>query len=520
MKFFILALLSVTAIAQTPMFPPAGKVLVGLNGGGTSLQTPAYNTADMSSYSNNAPANALPSIFGMYMTLCTIPDVATWNTTGEPLMRAAGRNYYAYEIGVSLVVDNYVGGVEQSTTPCDPQVAAGNYDQQIQDLITDVKGVAPRPVYIRIGQECNGPWFGYTPSSFISSYQRIVTAFRTAGVTNASFIWNINPEGSASFMNWYPGDSYVDWMSINFVLGNSDFTNSETTTFFTQAASHNKPVALGEVAPAVAGYTVIGQGPKYWSTWFAPFFSTIMNGYSSQIGMLIYSNVDFTSPPYCSAGNCGINGSLPNNHLTEDAYVYTKWVSQLTGDSRYILGADKGALLTAVGVYTAPAAIYSGPTTAMAQSAVTLNGSTSTSPQGGTAYSWSLVSGPAQPAITPAVSTASASFPVPGTYNMKLSVTDSVGLFSSAAFAVTVSATSNSGNVQPVPVTFTFPPSATVALLTAYLANGATATQTCSASPCSFSVDIAQGNALLKIDYKNAGGVVIASTGNMPLKLT
>ncbi len=47
-----------------------------------------------------------------------------------------------------------------------------------------------RPVYLRIGYEFDNPGNALPPDQYVAAYRYLVDRFRTAGVTNAAYVWN------------------------------------------------------------------------------------------------------------------------------------------------------------------------------------------------------------------------------------------------------------------------------------------------------------------------------------------
>lgn len=106
----------------------------------------------------------------------------------------------------------------------------GTYDSVITNRAQALAAFA-WPVFLRPGWEMNGNWYTWSgplnnnqPELFVSAWQHIWRLFRQAGATNVAFVWCPNAASSpggtntASTNNWryyYPGDSYVDWVSTD-----------------------------------------------------------------------------------------------------------------------------------------------------------------------------------------------------------------------------------------------------------------------------------------------------------------
>lgn len=81
-------------------------------------------------------------------------------------------------------------------------------------------------IWIRPLHEVNGNWYGWcigdsqvnTNESYIQAFQRVVKIFRANEANNVKFIYNVNDQNvgkGASYMEAYPGDEYVDYVSMD-----------------------------------------------------------------------------------------------------------------------------------------------------------------------------------------------------------------------------------------------------------------------------------------------------------------
>jgi hypothetical protein len=110
--------------------------------------------------------------------------------------------------------------------------AAGTYNTQYTSLVNTIKnrgvGVQPNDLVFRPGWEFNGGWYPWgannssfvvdatRPPKFIQAFQNFVNISRSI-LPNALIDWNA-AHGSPSGLptsNWYPGDSYVDYIGMD-----------------------------------------------------------------------------------------------------------------------------------------------------------------------------------------------------------------------------------------------------------------------------------------------------------------
>jgi mannan endo-1,4-beta-mannosidase len=104
-----------------------------------------------------------------------------------------------------------------------PAIAAGRYDAYLRSYAGSVKAFGGR-VILSFGHEMNGDWYswGYhhtSPAAFVAAWRHIVTAFRSAGARNVTWLWTVNiierRLGIPSPARWWPGSSYVTWVGID-----------------------------------------------------------------------------------------------------------------------------------------------------------------------------------------------------------------------------------------------------------------------------------------------------------------
>ncbi len=158
--------------------------------------------------------------------------------------------------------------------------AAGTYNSQYTSLLNAIKnrgvGVQPDDLVLRPGWEFNGGWYPWgannssfvvdasRPGYFITAFQNFVNISRSI-LPNAKIDWNCamgTPSGLPT-SNWYPGDSYVDYIGMdvyNVNYSGTAATDSDATwwTYIktTQtygldwldsfAAAHGKPISIPE----------------------------------------------------------------------------------------------------------------------------------------------------------------------------------------------------------------------------------------------------------------------------------
>lgn len=184
----------------------------------------------------------------------------------------------------------YSYDVEGELVVYDQEVVEGKLDNEIRTLAQYVKSLG-KPVFFRPGYEFNGWWNGYSKEYYADSFKHIHTLFQEEGASNAIFVWTYEPTGgNEPYIDFYPGDSYVDWWGID-LFGhtfNDPKTNGLATQFIADAQKRGKPVIFPESAPS--GFDLDKQST--WSGWFVPYFG-LMEKYPSIKGFC-YTNHDFS----------------------------------------------------------------------------------------------------------------------------------------------------------------------------------------------------------------------------------
>ena len=138
-------------------------------------------------------------------------------------------------------------------------VAVGAYDSYIQTWATAAKNWG-HPFFLRFAHEMNGNWYpwcagtnGNTSAQYVQMWQHVHDLFTQVGATNVTWVWCVNTvySGSTPIAGLYPGDNYVDWISLDGYnrLANSwqDFSSvaAATITQLTNLAP-GKPIMVGE----------------------------------------------------------------------------------------------------------------------------------------------------------------------------------------------------------------------------------------------------------------------------------
>lgn len=114
------------------------------------------------------------------------------------------------------------GGVNQSSYQLQ-DIINGNYDSFIVSWANAAKAWG-NPFFLRFMHEMNGNWYpwgynvnGNTAGQYKAAWRHVHDLFQSNGVTNVTWVWcvNVNYSGSPGLAQFYPGDQYVDWISLD-----------------------------------------------------------------------------------------------------------------------------------------------------------------------------------------------------------------------------------------------------------------------------------------------------------------
>lgn len=167
----------------------------------------------------------------------------------------------AFQIGVSMTSNGNDYAQE---------IIDGVYDDNI-DALAAMLDSLDRNVFVRIGYEANGFWNGYNPTTYVPAFQRVADRMRAVS-DRFAIVWCTHPvDGLNRMLQFYPGDDYVDWWSIDLFQPHF-MTNQATQDFLVEATQRGFPVMIGESTPTQIG---VGNGQQSWDDWYAVYFGLI-----------------------------------------------------------------------------------------------------------------------------------------------------------------------------------------------------------------------------------------------------
>lgn len=292
------------------VIPQEGRIYYGakLEPQNRVMHTAGQTVSDFNAYWNLMDAGEKPAC---YMTYCNLTNPFV------PVLREDLERYrHDYGIYMPVQLGLYIVGIEDD-------IAAGLWDADIARFCNELNQLG-YPLYIRIGYECNGSHNNYDPTNYKAAFIRITNALR-ANHVEAATVFNVI---QGPYTAWYPGDAYVDWMSINaFSIWN--IQHPDTATFLNDAHARGKPVLIGEADPT---WWHTDQGQASWDGYFVPYFNLIET--FGGIKNFCYINTDWTSSSLPDWGDCRLQPyPIVAQHYRDEM-----------DSSLYLHGTDEAAL--------------------------------------------------------------------------------------------------------------------------------------------------------------------------------
>lgn len=260
------------------------------------------------------------------------------------------------------------------------KIAEGTYDASILFLAESLKAMAPRPIFLRIGYEFDGPWNCYQQSSFKAAFRRISQTIKQVGADNVITVWHsatwpdptiagerqddYDHRRSDHLNDWYPGDDAVDWIGISVFYRDLhqwerppvDTPQHAQEKAINFARDHKKPVIIAEAAPQAyrigalkRGYIVVNEQVnvsafEIWHKWYSPVFEFIDNN-RDVIKALAYINTDWESQPLwrCDEGQRAGTPECPqgfwgDSRVQANDEIKQKWLDEIHNSDKWVQG--------------------------------------------------------------------------------------------------------------------------------------------------------------------------------------
>jgi hypothetical protein len=174
------------------------------------------------------------------------------------------------------------------------EVASGRYDSLIRLAATNMKPLG-RNVLLRwdfeMTQPPGRPEYVGPPGDFIAAWRHIHDIFVAQGATNVQWVWAPQSAGfsDGTAGQFYPGDSYVDWIEASDVMGGKTWPTFAKlfTPMYQWAAPRGKPLLVWVGVPENP------SDPNWKANWFDGMRATIETSMPAVKGVIYYQAQDF-----------------------------------------------------------------------------------------------------------------------------------------------------------------------------------------------------------------------------------
>lgn len=287
--------------------PAAGKVYHGMGQYVPVFYTDQENWSYVTDY--QSAVNKTPFIYSIYASVN--PQTTIYNPDFSDFVDNHG-NPYILLVGISYLNPDW--SIDMTAA------LRGDWDSQITNLANQLKALN-KPVFIRPGFEFGEGSQGVhgspnlRPDEFKTFWIRMHNIFTQNGVTNVAWVWNaVNPD-QFNYMNYYPGDNYVDWWGINYFT-QGQITNGDN--FLILAAAHQKPVMICESCPIENNGT---DNSENWQSWFIPYFNTIDS--FPNLKAFVYISNPWDKPSFFD--------SWPNSQIHTNPFIAQNYSAKISG---------------------------------------------------------------------------------------------------------------------------------------------------------------------------------------------
>ena len=312
--------LSVLCILATPLLlhaqsrakfePPDGRVIHGMGQYVAYLYSDSENWQLVNEYLN--AVGEVPTAYAAYVYIDPLLDQL--DTTDLTDIVTNHQYPYAMLVGLTLFDASYLT-TGNANIPVQA-ILRGDFDNRIIAIADEIASLGV-PVFLRPGYEFgeNNSGIHEDPDvdgqDFINMWLHIYAIFQQRNVDNVAWVWStVNPD-DFNYMEWYPGDAYVDWWGVNYF---TDGQISSSAGFNADAAAHDKPVFICESCPINGGGTTNADN---WNDWFVPYFDAIRN--TPNLKAFMYLHDPWDRGPFTGWDDSRINrnATILNNYIAE-----------------------------------------------------------------------------------------------------------------------------------------------------------------------------------------------------------
>lgn len=195
---------------------------------------------------------------------------------------------------LTLEFVNYNGGSTPAMTYAN--INNGTFDACWHAYAQQMKGLQGN-IYLRLFHEMNGDWYSWSvkghEAEHIQAWRRIHDIFTSEGATNVKFVWCPNTRDfvdAGPYANYYPGDSYVDYLGLDGYNWGS--ANGSSWKSFDQiySSSYKEITSLPSSDPVMVGEYASHTAPGDKAQWITDARNIIKSGTYPRLKELTYFN--------------------------------------------------------------------------------------------------------------------------------------------------------------------------------------------------------------------------------------
>ncbi|MEE3232803.1 MAG: hypothetical protein VX294_01435 [Candidatus Latescibacterota bacterium] len=148
-------------------------------------------------------------------------------------------------------------------------ISDGFLNEQLDGLGFGLRQIG-HPTMLRFAPEFNAIWSTCEPHKYQNAWRRLGEVIRHRwNLEHVALVWTSSGEGHSQIMEYFPGNEYVDWWSLE-IHTPKELRNKTTDTVLYLASENGYPILLGASTP-------LSSTPKtseqLWFMWFKPLFS-------------------------------------------------------------------------------------------------------------------------------------------------------------------------------------------------------------------------------------------------------
>ncbi|GAA4271212.1 hypothetical protein GCM10022258_05050 [Aquimarina gracilis] len=289
-------------------------------------------------------------------------------------------NYGAGDIGSQAALDQYPNSalaiglwmVEEADGQGEDhpngltEIVNGLHNDELDKFTAFANRNTPRPIYLRIGYEFDGPWNNYDPNKYKAAYRYIVDYLNQKQVTNVAYVWQSATWGETpanGIDNYYPGDQYVDYVGLSFFFYDANFNGNNLDYILSFARNKNKPIMMAEVS---AQYYEFDQGTFHpfdnpgapqqlggqgiWNQYFRDQLIPFIDDNRDVIRAVAYINANWQSQPQWRWPDAG-NGFWGDTRIEANTTISNNWNNYIN-NGNFLHGGPN--LLNDLGITTGP----------------------------------------------------------------------------------------------------------------------------------------------------------------------